>query len=490
MKRTVLLVLLALCLLLAAPALAERTNRMLLVGCDRFVTHEDTAPASAQNVVLMEKVLTAGAMNPETVITRRSGLSGVAALEALISEAYAGADEDDVSYFYISTHGLWEDGMRAGSMALVLSDGRREENLTAAHLRSLLDTVPGTKVLIIDACHSGAMIGKGVDAGFENVFTGSDYKVICSSGGAEESWFWRGAESDSIGAGYFSAALESGLSASGYFGADANRDGTISLNELQRYLIRTHGASTVRVYPEEDSFAVFLWDVSAASALGRSALISGFTLQDALLDGAFPEAAFSFTAHRSLQMAYQIVLRSEDERWDFDDARLIWDTTEPGIGYGVISAGLKERVLSLQRDDEESGGYALLQLITLEDGEPLLLSSPLLCITPLTGDPQLRIDVQAVFSPEAGEELGLVVRHSLPCALSVTVESEDGSAVRRLLTGSATRPEGLLEAGTALCWNGRLADGSMAEAGSYHIRARAVIGDEKYEAVSEWFRLE
>ena len=80
-------------------------------------------------------------------------------------------------------------------------------------MRRIFDAVPGTKVLLIDACRSGAMLGKGVHGPLENVFQGDDYKVLCSSGGAEESWFWAGETGAGLssGAGYFSGALVNGI---------------------------------------------------------------------------------------------------------------------------------------------------------------------------------------------------------------------------------------------------------------------------------------
>jgi len=50
--------------LLASSALAEGTvNRALLVGCDRFVTQEETTPSSANNVTQMAEALSGGGMN-------------------------------------------------------------------------------------------------------------------------------------------------------------------------------------------------------------------------------------------------------------------------------------------------------------------------------------------------------------------------------------------------------------------------------------------
>lgn len=61
--RTALLTALWLCLL-CCPALAEGVNRALLVGCDVFVTQEETTPASANNVSRMTLALMGGSMNP------------------------------------------------------------------------------------------------------------------------------------------------------------------------------------------------------------------------------------------------------------------------------------------------------------------------------------------------------------------------------------------------------------------------------------------
>lgn len=95
---------------------------------------------------------------------------------------------------------------------------------------------PAKKVLLLDACHSGAMIGKGVEKSFENLFAGDNYYVVCSSGGEEESWYWSGEVGGErlAGAGYFSGALADALSRTGSFGADENRDGAITLTELRR----------------------------------------------------------------------------------------------------------------------------------------------------------------------------------------------------------------------------------------------------------------
>lgn len=485
-KKLLAAVLVWLCFLAPTALAGSSVNRALLVGCDRFVTQEDTFPSSENNVTQMAQALSGGGMNLETLITRKNDVATVEELEQLIQAAFSQADEDDVSYFYISTHGLWEQGQPNEDMTLLLSDGRQENGVTALQLRAMFDQVAGTKVLILDACHAGAVIGKGVYAPFTNVFQGSEYKVICSSGGAEESWFWSGMEEGEamVGAGYFSGAVVRGLSAAGGYGADANRDGAITLTELKRYLYDNHGASTVQTYPEEENFTLMTYDAASYNGRRRDGVIEGMSFETDVLTALEPTVDFSFTVQRAVQLAYQVVYQRQG-RWDFDHSRLIYDDAERFGAYGdspgMLSPGMKERSLTLDLTDAGSYGYALLQVITQSGGIPGLVSSRVLCVPPLNGDPQLTITPQEDFCPSQGEELGFVVQHRYPCELTVTIEDENGQTVRRLASRQASRPQQLIPRGSAFCWNGLTSTGEKAQPGKYAIRVKAYVGQEVYE---------
>lgn len=474
-----------LCLLPLA-ARAQGVNRALLVGCDRFVTQEDTAPASANNVMQMANALSGGAMNLETLITRRNDVASPEELEELIQAAFSQAQEGDVSYFYISTHGVWSQGQDNGDMTLLLSDGQQEEGVTARRLREMFDKIAGVKVLILDACHAGAVIGKGVHAPFDNVFQGAEYKVICSSGGAEESWFWSGAEEGeaTVGAGYFSGAVVRGISAMGSYGADENRDGVITLTELKRYLLNHHGESTVQTYPEEDDFPVLAYDAASYTGRRRDSYIESVSFDSDVLSQEEPTANFSFTVLRPVHVAYQIVYQRKG-RWDFESAGIRYDNAENPGARGYLSPGLKERALTLDLSEEGSYGYALVQMITQADGQPSLASSRVLCVPPAQGDPLLEILPQESFAPDTGQELGFVVHHQYPCELTVTIEDMESKTVRRLASRQGSRPQQLLPRGSTFCWNGRDNGGAPAAPGQYRIRVKAYIGGETYEALSE-----
>lgn len=489
-KIAVLFAALWLCLLISSASADDVVNRALLVGCDRFVTQEDTTPSSENNVLQMAEALSGGGMNLETLITRKNDVVSPAELEELIQAAFSDADEDDVSYFYISTHGVWEQGLPNGDMTLLLSDGRQENGVTADMLRAMFDKISGTKVLILDACHAGAVIGKGVHAPFTNVFQGSDYKVICSSGGAEESWFWSGMEEGEamVGAGYFSGAVVRGLSVKGSYGADSNRDGLITLTELKRYLHDHHGASTVHTYPEEDDFAVMTYDADSYTGRRRDSYIESVSFDGDVLSQEESTVDFSFTVLKPVQVAYQLIYQ-RGGRWDFDHGQLVYDDTERygayGDAQGFLSPGMKERAVTLDLSNAESYGYALLQIITQSDGVPELISSRLLCVPPASGDPQLSILPQASFCPSQQEELGFVVAHAFPCELTVSIEDANGKTIRRLASRQPSRPQQLSPRASTFCWNGRRSNGEMAEPGAYNIRVKAYVGDEVYETLYE-----
>ena len=465
-------------------------RRALLVGCDNFLSQPDTTPSAYNNVTLLENALREPSMGFDSIVSQPEGLSSTGDLAAMVLDTFSAADEDDVSYFYLSTHGIWEDGMTAAQMTLLLSDGVQETAVSAFMLRTMFDQVPGEKVLIIDACHAGAMLGKGVNTLLENVFTGPEYTVICSSGGAEESWFWSGSiNGESLaGAGYFSGALVRAISAEGSFAADDNRDGCITLTELKRCLLDTHGASTVRTYPEAGEQILFTYDAETFLNRRHDALIEHVSFESDVLTADDPTAYFCFNVARRVQVAYQLVYQ-QGGRWDFDGATLIYDNNgefgPSAIPGAALSLGMKERAITIDRANAGSSGYVLLQVLTIERGVPAVAISKVLCVPPESGDPQLSIAAPAFFAPEDSEELTFNIRHEFPCELTITIEDVEGRMVRRLCARQGSRPEQLDPVGSAFTWDGRLSNGEFAEEGVYFIRVKAYVSGEVYETLSE-----
>ncbi len=209
-------------------------------------------------------------------VTRKSEQSASSILSS-IGSTFSGATSKDISLFYYSGHGF------SGTGSLVGTDG---QPVSSTALRNKLDSVPGKKIVIIDACHSGNMIGKdGVkqavsDTDFINTFisgfaggsrsnlAAAGYYVIVAAHSSEtsaEGTLTSGGSS--LRAGYFTAALTIGCGwnyiANGATSrpADTNSDGKLTLNEVYRYTYNTalqlNDTQHAQVYPTNSSFVLF-----------------------------------------------------------------------------------------------------------------------------------------------------------------------------------------------------------------------------------------
>ncbi len=121
--------------------------RALLVG-NTYASSEKPLPGCDTDANALAAVL--GSMTGSNYrVNRRYDLTANGILSEIRS-TFAGADENDVSLFHFSGHG-------ASSGALI---GTGSTNLYPSTLRSVLDEIPGTKIILLDCCHSGAFISK------------------------------------------------------------------------------------------------------------------------------------------------------------------------------------------------------------------------------------------------------------------------------------------------------------------------------------------
>jgi len=215
------------------PARADDTRplpvlRALLVSCDHFVTQPDTAPSSYNNLVALRRGSIRVSVN--RALDRQ-------ALASLAAAAYTGATQEDISLFYLSTHGVTIGDN--DDFAALLSDGLEERLLYGRDIAEVLNTVPGKKVVILDACFSGAAIVKGLDDPYvASAFSGPDFKVLTSAGGLEPSFLWTDGAGMVQGGSFFAQALTEGITAEGRYAADLNRDGLITLRELHAHQLK------------------------------------------------------------------------------------------------------------------------------------------------------------------------------------------------------------------------------------------------------------
>lgn len=96
----------------------------------------------------MEEILSAMPATPYTVDYRINATAS--AIQEGIAAQFADADSNDISLFYYSGHGT-----SAGSLC-----GTQSTYISVDQLRSCLDAIPGTKIVLLDCCYSGAHIDK------------------------------------------------------------------------------------------------------------------------------------------------------------------------------------------------------------------------------------------------------------------------------------------------------------------------------------------
>ncbi len=488
----------ALCALFDVPPAraAAPKVRALLIACENFQRLGSLAPSTSNNVYTLTEVLT---QMRESLVSLRTEIDNVGSPEQLasaIQTAFNGAQPTDICLLYISTHGRFRPEAPEYPAVITLTDGSSEFEIDGAGLQALLDMVPGVKVVWLDACNSGAMMGKGVTPNLNDrpvlPFHREDYKVLTSAGGNELSWNWSDSEQNrpiSQGSSYFAKALAGGLGLHGQYSADLNQDGDITLNEMYRYLLDSHGSSTVHVYPQEDDFVLFHYDPRAPRSPHPDALLSAVSFSSDTLSTEDPFIDFSFTVHRPTQLQYQLVY-SKNGAWDWDHARRIRDTYDsdstPESGDSPVQPGRKERSIEAPALREDTSGYALLQILSIDEQGPKVLFSKLLAVVPTVGDPRLWIDAfgeQFTLSP--GDELAMQVVHEFPVQLTVGVYDAQGKRVRRLATKQTSRPLHLMPEGSMFYWNGCDSEGNRVPPGAYTLRASAYVGDAQYRAELE-----
>ncbi len=346
---------------------AGGVTRCLLIGCDRFVSMPGTEPASANNVDTMEALL-ADFLPEGTEISRQvNGPGSVEGFGQLAADTFREAKQADTSLIYLSTHGIIHNSeftfQNSGNespvydMALLLSDGTEEEALSPETLRSMLEKIPGRKILILDACHSGAVIGEG--RGGPNPFEGSGCLVLCSSSAQEDSWFWNTETDGYTGTGYFTAAMDRALRASDPEQIDPDGNGEVSLKELAERLRKIHGASTVCCRPEESEEKLFR--IPADRKTG--ARLQGVSFGEAERDGDAVILPIRFRAGERVRIIYQLV-PGRNGKWDFEHAVRLPDREKTGLIRGLLSPGEKERKIRLTAGSLGEDGRALLQIVS------------------------------------------------------------------------------------------------------------------------------
>ncbi len=134
------------------------TYRALLIG-NTYTGESNELPGCENDVDGMRTMLGRMTATPYSVTVKKN----IRAEEILssISSTFGNASYNDVSLFYYSGHGansLGADGNPTSYHAALV--GTFQTYVSIARLKTELDKIPGKKVIIIDACHSGQFIAR------------------------------------------------------------------------------------------------------------------------------------------------------------------------------------------------------------------------------------------------------------------------------------------------------------------------------------------
>ena len=143
---------------LAAGSDGTVTYRALSIGNAQYAGAELEAPeydATHMQALFAQMSFDGVTMDPDN--NKRENNLTKSGIKKAIAAAFAGADADDVSYFYYSGHG----SVANGQAQLVGTD---LAFLSVSELKAALDAVPGRKVVLLDSCFSGGFVDKASKA--------------------------------------------------------------------------------------------------------------------------------------------------------------------------------------------------------------------------------------------------------------------------------------------------------------------------------------
>ena len=207
-----------------------------------------------------------------------------------ITNVFSEADYNDISYFYFSGHGIWENNTSYLCPTEANYYAPMSIYISVDELETALSAIPGTKMVFLDSCYSGGFIGKGVEeiqiskeelesfndevinafsqAQPKGLLTTNQYKVLTSCHYYQECMgLSPTTPGDFDPFGVFTMALCEGCGYLGSYPADTNLDTKVSLQEAYLYIkLYVQDLSNtypylnidqdVQVYPNNSTFTV------------------------------------------------------------------------------------------------------------------------------------------------------------------------------------------------------------------------------------------
>lgn len=489
MRKLIGLLMMLLILSTSAQAQDMRTTRALLVACSDFITQEDLGASTSGNLHMVGSALISADIGLGNLSIEDGTIGTAKALGAAVTDAFGEADEDDLSILYLCTHGVLSSADDE-KVYLLLGDGQTESPLSSQSLYNLLCGIQGEKLLILDACYSGALIGRGhpetillpgahsTDVEFFSPFLlDSSIHVLTSSSGSESSWYYDSEGLSSGAVSYFASALSSGLGLYGTAEADLNGDGAVSLEELHRHLSIAVPSSSSQLL--STSAATLRLPVAQNAMLSRP--LTGFSYGASLLRSDDPVLDFSFTVNQDETSVQYRLVDFLDGNWDWQNARTFLDAGDDGSS--LLAVGRKQRSLVLEDVLPDEGGYLMLQVFSVRENEIQLCSERLIAMQPDHAVPALSLRCDSELHINNSRELPIDIKIGVPAELTVSVYSTEGELIRRIASSQLTRPA--VNDITRLYWDGRDMHGQPAASGMYTIAAETRFGTQRLKATAE-----
>lgn len=207
-----------------------------------------------------------------------------------IASTFSEADYNDISYFYFSGHGIWENNTSYICPTEANYYAPMSTYISVDELETALSAIPGIKVVFLDSCYSGGFIGKGKkeiivsreelesfndevinafsQAQPKGLLATNEYKVLTACHYYQQCMGLAPTTPvDFDPFGVFTMALCDGCGYSGSYPADTNLDTKVSLQEAYLYvksyvqdLSNTYPYlnidQAVQVYPNNSTFTV------------------------------------------------------------------------------------------------------------------------------------------------------------------------------------------------------------------------------------------
>jgi hypothetical protein len=207
-----------------------------------------------------------------------------------ITNVFSEADYNDISYFYFSGHGIWGNNTSYLCPTEASYYSPLSAYISIDELENALSSIPGTKVVFLDSCHSGGFIGKGVEeiqiskeelesfndevinafsqSESKGLLTTNEYKVLTACHYNQKCMgIYPTTPGDFDPFGVFTMALCEGCGYSGSYPADTNLDTKVSLQEAYLY-VKSYVTELdaqipyisitqdVQVYPDDSAFSI------------------------------------------------------------------------------------------------------------------------------------------------------------------------------------------------------------------------------------------